>query len=79
MHSQKEDAEEWADDDNRRGRKAKNRKARTTTLTLDQKLDISTGELDALKKEGNAAETKLTQLIDTLKVRAGRRAGPRGR
>ncbi|RYG55720.1 hypothetical protein EON66_04630 [archaeon] len=65
---QPEEAEEWADDDMRRGRKGKGRKQRVTTLTIDQKLDIATAELDAVKKEAGSQEAQATKLIDALKV-----------
>lgn len=67
-HVTPEEAEEWADEDARRGRKGKGKKHRAATLTIDQKLDIVTAEQDALKKEITAAETQSTRMIDALKA-----------
>jgi len=66
--TQPEEAEEWADEDNRRGRKGKGRKFRVTTLTIDQKLDIVTAELDAVKKEATAFDLQSSRMIDALKA-----------
>lgn len=65
---QPEEADEWADEDNRRGRKGKGRKFRVTALTIDQKLDIGTAELDAIKKEAHSFEAQSSRMIDALKV-----------
>jgi hypothetical protein len=66
---QAEEAEEWADEDNRRGRKGKGRKLRATALTTDQKLDVATAEMDAVKKEFISFDSQSSRTIDALKVR----------
>lgn len=66
---QPEDIEDAVDDDGSRGRKSKSKaKARPTTLTLDQKLDLATSELDATKRDTALKEAAAQRTLSMLEA-----------
>jgi hypothetical protein len=52
----------------RAGKAKERRKLKVTQLTMDQKLDIASAELDAAKKEMRSMEASATRMIETLEA-----------
>lgn len=65
-HVSAEDALVWGFDDPRA--KRKDAPKRPSRLTLDQKLDVLSAEVESMKRENAASEASAQRLIDTLKA-----------
>ena len=71
MLLQPEDLEELSDEKGRKGSASKSKKSRSAAvlLSLDQRLEIVTAELDAVKKEARKFSAASASDLDALRVR----------